>query len=178
MPQFNISFSGLDSLRKEFQQQEKNFIESYGNIRRRDFWVREVRPYLVEQIKDIFRKEGLRGMKWPNLNPQYARRKQKIRTSRSSKKLRLHDAYFRTLTKGNQRAQHFLFNDEQMEYGIDLDRFEQKYDKPYPVYHEKGTSKMKPRRVFAQIPRIQSLEEDLQERAQNFFFGQRRFFTR
>lgn len=179
-----LDFSGLKELQREFERlQQKHIAEGYSQASKKEFWLKEIRKYLLKEIKNIFNKQGIgRGGKWPNLRPEYARRKGSLRTSRSSKKLRLTDAYYDAATGGptlqRKPGQILLATEDALTLGIDPDYFADNFGAPYPLYHETGTTKMPKRPVYAQLSQIKNLEQELAERAESFFIlkGREAFF--
>ena len=167
MPKINLSFKGLPEVQKEFNKQSKEYLPFFGKVEPKVFFEQEVAPFLLNEIKVIFRKEGIgRGGKWPPLDPRYEKWKTLHSTSRSNKMLRLHDDYFKAATTANARGSYFEANNDRMILGVDPSAF----NPPYPLYLEEGTKNMPARPIYAQIPRIPDLESRLAFRVSRAFF--------
>ena len=179
MPKINLSFEGLPEVQKEFKRQSKEYLPFFGKVEPKVFFEQEVAPFIVNEIKVIFRKEGIgRGGKWPALNPRYKEWKTRHSTSRSSKMLRLHDTYFKAATRADAPGSYFDINNDRMILGVDPDYFQGKTGVPYPLFLEEGTTQMPARPIYSQIPRIPDLEQRLAARIHQAFFSRAERNTR
>lgn len=121
------------------------------------FWEGYATPEIIKEIAIIFASEGYG--QWPPLSPKYAA--QKAKRYPGKKMLRATDAYFRASTKKDAPGNITHYTKDYMEYGADLSYFESLVGFPYPIVHEKGSSKHPQRSVYELAENSENLQENL-----------------
>jgi len=121
----------LDDLQRFITGVEKNVLDDL-----REFWKEGAQPVVAQEIAKIFATEGYG--RWPPLSPAYARQKAKRYPGKTI--LRRQDRYMQAATRkmyGNIFEVHRDF----MIWGVDLGWFAAQFGFPYPVVHERGSTK-------------------------------------
>lgn len=107
----------------------------------REFWEKRAVKIVAQEVGRMFATEGLGA--WAPLNSKYAARKAKVYPMRTI--LRLSNAFFKAATDRRSGANVFEFSKDKMTYGVNSSKF----PAPYPLFHERGTSKMPARPIWS-----------------------------
>jgi len=120
-----------DELLKAVRKVEKQVLDDLS-----PYWRGGGKDAAAEEMTRIFATEGYGT--WAPLSGKYAKWKQKRYPGKTI--LRREDAYFRALSwkRLNIGGNLFIALPDQMEWGVDLSWFEQKFRYPYPAVHEYG----------------------------------------
>jgi len=128
------------------------------------FW-ETARKIIVSEAVNIFRSEGYGT--WAPLSERYRRIKPADKTI-----LRLTDKYYHSVTRKNSAGNIFEAFPDHMEYGVDIDLFEMLAGAPYPLYHEKGTSKMPARPVFGLLKTSEKMMNNMVKALKSWLYDE------
>jgi hypothetical protein len=142
----------LGNLKKAIKNAETQVL---GDLR--PYWEDYATPAVIEEIARIFITEGYGT--WARLHPDYARSKQRSYPGKTM--LRATDAYFRASTRRGEGGNIAHYTKDYMEWGAELAYFEGLAGFPYPIVHEKGSSRHPQRAVYGLAEESDSLQNAL-----------------
>ena len=125
----------------------------------KEFFVREVRPLLIEEITTVFDEEG--NPAWPPLNPDYEARKfvQYPGKTILRRTDRLFTSYTRVAAEGNLSE----ISDFALQHGTNI---------PYAAYHEFGTTRVPHRPILGAIAEDSTFSDKLKRALEQWLIEQ------